>query len=313
MKVAYCGNFVPPHSTENHVRTAWLSQGHTVVRVQEDKPDDWTMLIESMSKIDLVLWTSTTAYAQAIGAKTQVQMLAAAKRKGVPTVAFHLDRWHGLDREPYLYTAPFFRCDLVITADGGPDWKSIGVNHLWLPPAVSLPETELGTFDSAYASAITFVGTWRGYHAEWEHRAFLIDWLKNTYPRDVRFWPRPGQPAIRGEALRNLYASVKVVVGDSCLAGNATHYWSDRIPETLGRGGFLIHPEVEGLTDHFTPGEHLITWKPYDFDRLQAHIGRALADPMWAQEVARRGRAHVREHHTYERRVEQIVEAVAAL
>ena len=310
MILAYIGNFVPPHSTENHVRTAWMSHGHTVIRVQENKPEDWVMLMDKMPKIDLVLWTSTTAFAQDIGAKTQVRMLTAAKAAGVPTVAFHLDRWHGLDREPYLYTAPFFRCELVITADGGPDWKSIGVNHLWLPPAVSLPETELGTFDSAYASAITFVGTWRGYHTEWDHRAFLVDWLKNTYPRDVRFWPRPNMPAIRGEALRNLYASVKVVVGDSCLAGNATHYWSDRIPETLGRGGFLVHPDVEGLSDHFTPGEHLMVWKAGDFDSLQAIIERGLHEPEWAREVALQGRDHVREHHTYERRVEQILEAL---
>jgi hypothetical protein len=308
MKLAYIGNFKPEHSTESHVRTALLSHGHTVVRIQEDNPDDWENLIAKIAKLDFVLWTSTTAFAQKIGPKTQLRMLAAAKAAGVKTVGYHLDRWHGLDREPYLYTAPFFRCDLVITANGGADWAEVGINHVWLPPAVSLPETELGEFNAAYASTVTFVGTWRGYHAEWDHRAFLIDWLKNTYPRDVRFWPRPGQPAVRGKELRDLYASVKVVVGDSCLAGGATHYWSDRIPETLGRGGFLIHPNVEGLTDHFTPAEHLMVWEAGDFDALQAIIERAITDTTWAREIAMRGRDHVREHHTYERRVEQIIE-----
>jgi hypothetical protein len=310
MIVAYIGNFIPDHSTENHVRTALLSHGHTVVRIQENHPDQWSMLMDKMSEIDLILWTSTRAYSLEIGFKRQVQMLAAAKAAGVPTVAYHLDRWAGLDREPDLYSFPYFRCSLVITADGGPDWASIGINHAWLPPAVSLPETELGTFDATYTSEITFVGTWRGYHREWEHRAFLIDWLKTTYPRSVRFWPRPGQPAVRGKALRDLYASVKIVVGDSCLVGDAHHYWSDRIPETVGRGGFLIHPEVDGLEEHFTPGEHLMTWPAGNFDRLYAEIERARREPEWAHGIAMAGRDHVRAHHTYEARVPQILALV---
>ena len=40
-------------------------------------------------------------------------------------------------------------------------------------------------------------------------------------------------------------------------------YLSDRLPELIGRGGFLLHPYVDGVTDGtvFTDGEHLATWK----------------------------------------------------
>jgi len=306
MIVAYIGNFLPDHSTESHVRTAWLARGDTVIRIQENNPKDWEKLLERMTEIDLVMWTTTASYAQAVGSRIQAQMLASAKKAGVPTVAFHLDRWHGLDREDSLYTLPFFRCDIVITANGGPDWDSIGINHVWMPPAVSLPETELGEVLPNYISNVAFVGTWRGYHREWEHRAQLIEWLKNSFPRDVRFWPRPGQPSIRGADLRNLYASTKVVVGDSCLSGDATHYWSDRIPETVGRGGFLIHPYVKGLEEHYTIGEHLVTWNVGDWDVLHREITRGLQDQPWARHIALAGRDHVRKHHTYEVRVEQI-------
>jgi len=312
MRVAYIGNFVPEHSTENHVRTAWLSHGHEVVRIQENNPEHWERLISQITDFDLVLWTSTRDFALAIGYKRQVMMLAAAQRAGVRTVGFHLDRWHGLDRETDLFHFPFFRCDTVITADGGAEWEAYGINHRWLPPAVSLPETELGSFSGNLASEITFVGTWRGYHREWEHRAYLIDWLKTTYPRSVRFWPRPGQPAIRGKQLRDLYQSVKIVVGDSCLLGGATHYWSDRIPETVGRGAFLLHPNVEGLSEHFEIGTHLDTWDagiaPENFDALYAKIEHYRKNPEAAAEIAAAGRAHVIEHHTYEVRVKQIIE-----
>jgi Glycosyl transferases group 1 len=313
MIIAYIGNFVPEHSTENHVRTAFTSAGHTVRRVQENDPAAWTALIDGMSEIDLVLWTTTHTYASQIGVEAQVKMLARADKFGVPTVAYHLDRWHGLDREQSLYVSPFFRCDLVITANGGPDWSEIGINHLWLPPAVSLPETELGDFNGAYNHRIAFVGTWRGYHREWAHRAELIDWLKVNFPRDVYFWPRPGQSAIRGKALRDLYATTKVVVGDSCLAGDAKRYWSDRIPETVGRGGFLLHPYVEGLEDHFTLGEHFVTWDVYEWDDLHQKIMFYMKNTDEADRISAAGREHVREHHTYEVRVGQILDAVKQL
>ena len=85
------------------------------------------------------------------------------------------------------------------------------------------------------------------------HRSRLVKWLRKNYDRQVKFWPEPNQHAVRGDDLTDLYASVKVVVGDSCLVPKPdgspmTHYCSDRIPETLGRGGLLLHPVVEDVT-----------------------------------------------------------------
>lgn len=240
-------------------------------------------------------------------------MLTLAQKVGVPTVALHLDRWWGLDREHLVWEEPFFRCQYVLTADGGhqTQFESIGINHVWLPPAVSHAETELGTMTEEYRGRIAFVGSWQaGYHAEWTHRPELVAWLRNNYP-DTKFWPRPNQHSIRGEALRNLYASTDIVIGDSCLVRNATHYWSDRIPETVGRGGFLIHPHVEGIEDHFTVGDHLWTWDVGDWDGLKQSIESALASPDAVADVREEGRQHVRTHHTYERRVSQILEVIS--
>lgn len=317
MIVAYIGNFVPEHSTENHVREAWERRGQRVIRIQEGDPIAFDKLMDGMSKVDLVLWTRTADLASKWGHKNQWRMLSQAKRLGVPTAGFHLDRWWGLDREAAVWTEPFFRCDYVITADGGHDeqFRDVGVNHVWLPPAVSLAETELGDYREEYASDITFVGSWQpGYHAEWTHRPELIRFLKESYPKQVRFWPRPGQPSIRGKDLRDLYASVKVVIGDSCLVGGATHYWSDRIPETIGRGGFLIHPYVEGIKDHFQIGDyktaHLLTWDVGQWEALGRKIEWSLQYPEERQAIAAAGREHVRRYHTYDVRVEQITDIV---
>jgi hypothetical protein len=295
------------------VRAAWVDEGHTVIRVQEGDPEALETLIGRIRDVDLVLWTRTGDLAAKVGHRAQWKLLSAAERASVPTVAFHLDRWWGLDREHLVWEEPFFRCQYVITADGGhqDEFASVGVNHFWLPPAVSLPETELGTPEPQYRSPLVFVGSWQpGYHREWKHRPELIKWLQLKYRNEIKFWPQPNQPGVRGQALRNLYASVDVVIGDSCLVGDATHYWSDRIPETIGRGGFLIHPHVEGLESHYTVGDHLWTWPAGDWQALKQEIDSALASPEAVQEVRISGREHVRQNHTYNTRVNQILDIV---
>jgi len=311
MRVAYLGNFGAPASTENEVRKALCALGVDVDPLQESEPGVFVCLARTVAEYDLILWTRTlweprTPYSE------QRQMLDAAGSQGIPTVAYHLDRWWGLGREAEVWDAPFFRCEWVFTADGGhqAEFDTAGVNHHWLPPAVSEFECGGGNVRPEFVSDLAFVGSWRpGYHAEWKHRPELVAFLRRNYP-NCNFWPLPDTPAIRGEALRDLYASVKVVIGDSCLAGGATRYWSDRIPETIGRGGFLLHPEVEGLSEHFTDGEHLVTWSAGDWRMLRSLIDHYLADDAERERIAADGRAHVLEHHTYTVRMRQVLAAV---
>ncbi|MEX2253026.1 MAG: glycosyltransferase, partial [Thermoleophilaceae bacterium] len=135
------------------------------------------------------------------------------------------------------------------------------------------------------------------------------------------FWPKGREPIyecagvatnqIRGPLLADLYASIKVVVGDSCLLpGDHGRYWSDRIPETLGRGGFLLHPWVGGIDDHFTDGEHLRLWPAGDWRELQRLIEHYLRNDDERRRIAEAGRLHVLENHTYTVRVRQLLERI---
>ena len=103
---------------------------------------------------------------------------------------------------------------------------------------------------------------------------------------------------------------MKVVVGDSCLAGGITNYWSDRIPETCGRGAFLIHPEVEGLAD-----EHpdLVTYPLEDFDALGLLIDFYLQETETRYEFAKLNRTHVLNHHTYQHRMARLLQEIEEL
>lgn len=309
MKIAYLGNFGAPHSTENHVLRAFKSKGHEIHPFQEENFRKWDELIEHVEDFDLVLWTRTGSLLAQIPVLKQATMLFNARAKHVPVIGYHLDRWWGLPREHEVLTDYFFRVDLLITADGGHNkwWRAARVNHLWLPPAVSDPETRLtGRVRSDWFKPVAFVGSWREYHPEWPYRRELVEWLRKTYGDNLLVV----EGGVRGQDLVDLYTSAQVVVGDSCLAGDAKRYWSDRIPETLGRGGVLVHPEVEGLSDHYTPGEHLRTYELGNFDMLGRKIEELLTVEKHRKKMAAAGKAHVQANHTYEVRVDQILNAV---
>jgi hypothetical protein len=298
MHVAYIGNFDPWWSTETHIGKALENLGHEVSRIPEQRTDWARLEVEA----DLCLWTRTAGFDPPdLGVQAE-----AIRRIGCPVVGYHLDRWWGLDREVDIDRSPWFtETDLLCTADGGHQeaWASKGITHYWFPPAIlsdeAHPGTPIGDWD------VGFVGNLTGYgHREWaSYRLGLFNFLRDRYRNRFAVFPKPQQKQIRGTALADVYASVKVLIGDSCLAGDATYYWSDRIPETTGRGGFLIHPQVEGL---FDVHPRLVTYPLGDFEQLGRQIDRALTQENYRVANAAQNRAHTVAHHTYEQRMSRL-------
>ena len=307
-----------------------LSHGWDVRSVQENDRWCWSDLASNApADVDFVLWTRTGwDYDHLLGPggdkmvkAWQHQFLRLCRLHGIPTVGFHLDRFFGLDRE-HILEEPFFSCALLITADGANDdgWAKKGINHLWFLPGVSRPECEPGTPREALRSRLAFVGSWQGhYHKEHQHRFDLVGWLRKNFRNQCEFYPRIGHEAVRGEALRDLYASVDVAVGDSCFSGDGVgRYSSDRIPESIGRGAFLLHPNTPGVTDGITTpageawqaGVHLRCWDAGDWDGLGSAIEWALSHSDERKEIAATGRAFTIQNHTYETRMRQMVEAM---
>lgn len=316
MNLAYVGNFGPAHSTENEVRKALDKLGHDVWLCQEGERARFDELVARVHEFDVVLWTRTKDLCDRIPVATQRRLLLDARRAGVPTVAFHLDRWWGLrehGREDSVWSEPYFRVEHFFSTDGAHDaeWAAAGVNHHWMPPAVSEFECVPGAPRDEWRADVGFLGSVRHYHGEHPHRAELVRWLRDTYGDRFKQFPGDGQPGIRGDDLRDLIASVKVWVGDSCLApradgGPMVRYWSDRVPEITGRGGFLLHPEVEGLREQ----HRILTWPMGDWDALRERIDQALASDLWRESVAKVCTAETLERHTYTVRMAQVLEAV---
>lgn len=316
-RILFRGNFqpdlppeIPAWSTEHHVALSLESLGHEVVRVQENTVD-WSETVRLAASCDLFLWTCTYSYAH-VWDQAKAHRAVNTLNNLLPTAMVHLDKWFDLDRESQLQTEPWTKLQYLFTADGGNQdrFAALGINHFWMPPAVYAGETHYGTPRADFTSDIAFVGSWRGhYHKEWRHRMAMLSFVRRTFPRRVKFWPQNG--AIRGQDLNDLYASVKVLIGDSCLTGGRGHYFSDRIPETLGRGGFLIHPEVGGvMPELFTPGEHLGAYKLYDWSGLRNTILRYLNDDVERERVRHAGHEHVKAHHTYAHRMAAVLDVI---
>lgn len=330
MPIAFVGNFQPEHSTENELLRALTNNGEEVICYQEGSEAALHTLIETHlnapldEPIDFVLWTRTGGLAKPHEA-LYWEILTRAHRMHTPVIGYHLDRWWGLKehgREAEIRTDPYFAVDLLVTADGGHDdyWDHIGVSHLWMPPGVSRRHCRPGEPRDHFRSKVAFVGSWQpGYHSEWSHRSDLVRFLRKTYGRDVEFWPKKGQHAVRGSDLNDLYWSTDVVVGDSCLVPRPdgtpmTRYCSDRVPETMGRGGNLLHPLVEGINgtvdDPFWIAG-LPTWELGNFDDLKRTIDELLdesAEDRMDRRIA--GITHVAQQHTYENRMADLCDIV---
>lgn len=318
LTVAYRGNFQPgvpnPWSTETHVAAALESLGHTVVRLQENSVT-WAECVLAADRSDLFLWQRTWDIRPEDGHRA----LAAISGAGVPSVSFHLDLYIGLEREAQIAQAdPFWRTSLVVTADGGHDdeFAAYGVNHRWLPPAVHEPHCRVGRRDrKRWPHDVIFVGSHPYPHPEWQaQRTGLIEALQARYGDRFKVWPhreRDGRAKpIRGRELSNLYASAKVVVGDSCLPNGQRRFWSDRIPETLGRSALLLHPEVGGMADWYEDGRDLLTYPVGDYDEVCRLVDRALADPEGSAVIAKQGQVTILGRDTYVHRMAEVIRFV---
>lgn len=312
MKMVFLGNFSVDYSSENHHKLTLESLGHEVIALQEGRVNS-NQVLEACKDAQLFIWVHTHGW------QTEGDMVAVLKELTIPTMTYHLDLWFGIERQKdleqdefYKHIGHFFTVDKLMA-----DWfnENTEVKGHYLPAGVFDQECKevvgsdpKGNFAS---NDVIFVGS-KGYHPEWQWRPQLIDWLKQTYGDKFTHVGGDGQTGtIRGALLNETYQTSKIAVGDSlCINFDYPHYWSDRVYETLGRGGFMIHPFIEGMQEHFEDGKHLVFFKFGDFDDLKSKIDYYLEHDDEREAIRKAGHEHVKANHTYKNRWQSILKTL---
>lgn len=312
MKICFLGNFLVDYTSESHWAKTLEAMGHKVVRMQEGQTTTGFLLKQALSA-NLFVWVHTHSWSTQ-GNVTMPDLLEALRRRNIPAIAYHLDlfcgiasRWQTYQHDEYLTggLSHFFTVDPRLA-----DWLNANTQTkgIYLPAGVFEPECYLAAPTQPFD--VAFVGSKR-YHREWMQRPALIDWLERTYKDRFKLFGQDAGVVVRGAALNQVYANARVVVGDSFNPGfHYARYWSDRVYETTGRGGMIIHPRIDGLDDQFVEGEEIMFYGYNNHQELGDKIDHLLHNEDVREKMRLAGHERTKRDHTYKVRWQTILREV---
>jgi spore maturation protein CgeB len=245
-----------------------------------------------------------------------MEALAAARRRcGAVTVVWFADfPGNEVYRRRVLETAGSY--DLV--AVQGQDMAAVlkqgsGLETLWLPAAADL--SDYYPVPTVPETVIRFCGSW------YPRREAVLRSLEGL-PLEIygpgwqQVQPWPGCRIIPGgvgpEESRRLFASATVVLNIHLMEpwGEVPFAQvSPRVFEVLACGAFLVSDRPPDLDALLTPGTHYVPFA--DPAELRRRIEHYLEHPNEREPIARAGLEHVRQHHTWEHRIDRLMEALA--
>lgn len=188
-------------------------------------------------------------------------------------------------------------CQLGFMTDG--DWvKRNGGNLRWLPQGFD--ERLDGKYQANHQSpsTIIFTGTRNGGYK----RSSFVREMEVRYAGQFRHV----QGGVYRERLGEEIAGHRIVVAPD---GPVTDdYWSNRVWNTLGLGGFLIHPYCAKLALMYQDGDDLVFYR----DRRDLHEKIAKYLPMQEERgrIALNGKEITVFEHLYRHRVAKLVDQV---
>lgn len=316
MKIIFVGNHSVSYSSETHHCNTLESLGHEVIRLQEGQVSGDDILIQSLES-DCLVFIHTHGWVTP--GLSLDRVFSILKKANIPTLTYHLDLWIGLEREKDLNNDPFYKSIEYFFATDKLmcDWfnTTTNVKGRFIPAGVYDKECVLDDYQHGYidlnGNDVIFVGS-KGYHPEWQYRPQLINWLKQTYHKKFTHVGGDGDTGtVRGLALNRVYQTSKIAIGDTlCIGFDYPYYFSDRLFESTGRGGFTIFPYIKGIEDYFEVGKEIITYTFNDFIDLKSKIDYYLEHDSEREVIRKAGFERTKRDHTYINRWNEILKEV---
>lgn len=278
--------------------------------------DALSVIVLKCKDADMFVWMRTIRKESDM---EMTRMVRQIQSFGVKTVGLHMDLYHAVpSRAGKVGKTAFWSLQWHFTADGTDPraFERAGVNHYWMPPALALDLIKpLAPDRLRYPHRYVFTGQTGGFTgAHGKHRRQLLSWAQEKYGRDMALYGRSegSLPPIRGDALTTLYQSAHVVLGDSGGGPDDSavdHYWSDRVPNVMGRGGLLAHDDRPGFAECGYNRDNMIIYPRGDFETL----GRMIAGTSSSQRLRMINNAQqiIRDRHLWRHRLEFIERIVS--
>lgn len=253
------------------------------------------------------------------------------KRHNIPTVTWHPDLFYNLPLQrhesifvPFTQRHAAYTTDIVCTPEGGiahKRYRELGINHHILRQGIyedccymAPPDNITYYHDNKLSKNydILFVGG--SVHQYHQYRKPLIRHLKETYndrflhvgsPCEVNNRVVSNEHQYRMDDLNKLISNCKIIIGESV---EQEYYWSNRLYETIGRGGFCLHAYTKGIEEEFTPEEHFDVFeRNNNFKDLDNKINKYLTDKALRVAVAQAGFKYLKERYTLYNRCKEFV------
>lgn len=288
MKIYYFGKF-GKHHTERYIADALKAQGHSVYRSKIDLYRPLQNILNDINELKPDIFLMAKCYPHIYPLENLL------KKIDMPKVTWLFDLFIDAPKNMNrTLNEPFFTlADKVFTTDGGHDkeWAEAGINHTTLRQGIHKPEHIL--YEAEQDIDISFIGS----HS-YDYRAILHRHLGKTYGNNYHRFGLNQE--IRGLELNQLLARTKIVVGDSVPS---PRYWSNRLYEICGRGGFMIFPYVEGIKEEIPS---LVTYEWGNLEDLDKKIRYYLENEDEREQIRRKCFEECGKH-TYDERVKQLI------
>lgn len=288
-RIVFVGKFQRLHD-EEYIARSFEAIGCEVFRMEEHRDYMDVNNFVKAKNADILLYTKWDIHPET---------LRFCKLIGVKTVCWVFDLYFDYTREYQVRNKTFFKSEYVFTTDNGHDdrWKERGINHYCVRQGIYAPECYM--LPPNPDIDVVFVGSESPVYPE--RNSMMVNLSKHY---NFRWFGRRDTNEVRGEKLNILFSHAKIVVGDSYYS---PHYWSNRIVETLGRGGFLIHKDVPGLKEEYPD---IVT---YDgtLEDLRAKIDYYLEHEDERREIVRRNFEKVKNEYTMEKKCKALLNYIS--